>query len=219
MHYTIYKITNKINNKIYIGKHQTTDLNDGYMGSGKRLKISIRKYGIENFEKEILFCFDNESDMNDKESELVTEEFVKEDSNYNLCVGGHGGFSYINNTGLNTSGVINRDYKEIAKKVQETKSTRTYSVSDESRKKRSESNKLTNESRGKKTSAALRGKTKSDDHKRKISESVKLVFNRERIVTSPSHQSYAPIYYGLGNLPFKEKKRVRVPLGVPKFGC
>jgi hypothetical protein len=173
MHYTIYKITNIINGKIYIGKHQTKDLNDDYMGSGKRLKISIEKYGIENFKKEILFQFDNEDEMNAKEAELVTEDFVKEDSNYNLCPGGRGGWGYINNTGLNTSGVINRDYKQISKKVQKTKSTRTYIVSDETKKKISESHKLTNKSRGEKTSAALKGKTKSDEHKRKISESVK----------------------------------------------
>lgn len=96
MFYTIYKITNKINHKIYIGKHQTKDLNDGYMGSGKYLKHAIEKYGIENFEREILFQFDNEADMNAKEAELVTEEFVKKDTNYNLCPGGKGGWGYIN---------------------------------------------------------------------------------------------------------------------------
>ena len=101
MFYTIYKITNKVNNKIYIGKHQTKNLNDGYMGSGKWLKSAITKYAIENFEKEILFQFDNEADMNAKEAELVNEEFVKEDSNYNLCHGGNGGFGHINLNGIN----------------------------------------------------------------------------------------------------------------------
>lgn len=96
MFYTVYMITNKINGKIYIGKHQTKDLNDGYMGSGKCLRHAIIKYGIENFEKEILFQFDNESNMNAKEAELVTEEFCLREDTYNLCPGGKGGFGHIN---------------------------------------------------------------------------------------------------------------------------
>jgi hypothetical protein len=44
MFYIIYKITNKINGKIYIGKHQTKDVQDSYMGSGKRLRYAIKKY-------------------------------------------------------------------------------------------------------------------------------------------------------------------------------
>lgn len=92
MYYTIYKIVNKVNLKTYIGKHQTKNLNDGYMGSGKLLKRAIAKHGIESFKKEILFVFDNEAEMNDKERELV----VVNESTYNLCEGGKGGFSYIN---------------------------------------------------------------------------------------------------------------------------
>ena len=96
MYYTIYKITNKTNGKYYIGKHQTKDLNDGYMGSGKLLRRAIKKHGIDNFTKEILHIFDNESNMNDKEKELVV---ISEES-YNLCPGGHGGFGYINQNNL-----------------------------------------------------------------------------------------------------------------------
>jgi hypothetical protein len=98
MFYTIYKITNKLDGKIYIGKHQTKNLDDGYMGSGKRLKFAIAKHGIENFTKEIIFQFDNESDMNAKEAELVTLDFSLREDTYNLCVGGQGGFSFINNS-------------------------------------------------------------------------------------------------------------------------
>lgn len=97
VYYTVYKITNKINNKFYIGKHKTQNLNDGYMGSGKLIKAAILKYGIENFTKEILFVFDNEQEMNVTEEQLVT---IAENS-YNLCPGGQGGFGFINTNKLN----------------------------------------------------------------------------------------------------------------------
>jgi len=90
--YTIYKITNKLNQKFYIGMHQTENIDDGYMGSGKRIKAAIKKYGFENFKKEILHIFDNEEDMKNKEKELV----VINEQSYNLCEGGKGGFGYIN---------------------------------------------------------------------------------------------------------------------------
>lgn len=96
MFYTVYRITNKINGKYYIGMHKTSNLNDGYMGSGIHLRRAIEKYGIENFNKEILHIFDNEQDMILKEKELV----VVSEQTYNLCHGGKGGFSYINDNKL-----------------------------------------------------------------------------------------------------------------------
>ena len=116
MYYTIYKITNNINNKYYIGKHQTTDLNDDYMGSGKLLKRAIIKYGIENFSKEIIFVYDNEEDMNKKEKELV----IISEETYNLCEGGKGGFSYLNKNGLNKSDKQKQVARELIYKLHKT---------------------------------------------------------------------------------------------------
>lgn len=91
MYYTIYKTINKLNGKYYIGKHQTENLNDFYIGSGKVIKEAIKKYGKKNFIKEILFVFDNEHDMNLKEKELVTEELISKSNCYNSALGGEGG--------------------------------------------------------------------------------------------------------------------------------
>ena len=71
--------------------HKTENLDDGYLGSGKYLQRSIRYYGKENFKREILFQFDNEEEMIQKEIELVNEEFVARKDTYNLMLGGHGG--------------------------------------------------------------------------------------------------------------------------------
>lgn len=96
MHY-VYLITNKINKKIYIGKrkHDTPE-QDPYMGSGKIILLAIKKYGVDNFNKEILATFDNEQDASDLEQHLVTKEFCKRKDTYNLHEGGKGGWEHIN---------------------------------------------------------------------------------------------------------------------------
>ena len=95
-HY-LYKTTNLINGKFYIGIHSTDDLNDGYVGSGKYLRNSINKYGNENFKCEILEFFENRKALVDKEKKIVNEEFIKVPLCMNLRPGGEGGFISVEN--------------------------------------------------------------------------------------------------------------------------
>ena len=92
-----------VNGKIYVGVHKTKNVNDGYMGSGKLIKRAIKKYGLDNFQKEILGEFSNAADAFTRESEIVTKEFLLRKDVYNLCCGGRGGFDYLNQLTNNLS--------------------------------------------------------------------------------------------------------------------
>lgn len=116
MFFTIYKTTNNLNGKIYIGQHGTNNLNDGYMGSGTAIQDDIKSFGVENFKKEILYIFETFSEMNQKEKELVTLDFVKRTDTYNLVPGGHGGNMFI---GEHRKFALNlqKDYGSIGQKI------------------------------------------------------------------------------------------------------
>ena len=88
----IYKTTNLLNGKFYVGMHSTNKLNDGYLGSGKRLRYSIKKYGKENFKLEILEFFDSRELLVEREKQLVNEDLLKDTNCMNLRLGGEGGF-------------------------------------------------------------------------------------------------------------------------------
>lgn len=62
----IYKTTNLVNGKIYIGQ-SINDEDDNYIGSGTYIKKAIKKYGKDNFKKEIIEICDTKKDLNDRE--------------------------------------------------------------------------------------------------------------------------------------------------------
>src|ERR1035437_5661412 len=96
VYYLVYKLTNLVNGKIYIGCHMTKDLDDDYMGSGTILKYAKKKYGIENFKKDILSTHETPEQMLIEEARLVNEEFLGREDVYNLTCGGRGGWKFHN---------------------------------------------------------------------------------------------------------------------------
>ncbi len=109
MKYIVYRTTCLINNKIYVGVHKTEDSNvfDGYLGRGlwknhtRYIKnpiapfhYAVRKYGVENFKREVLFIYpydkEGEEKAYNKEAEIVDEAFVARDDTYNVALGGKG---------------------------------------------------------------------------------------------------------------------------------
>ena len=142
--YYIYKITNLLNNKQYIGQHKkykSDYYDDSYMGKGVAITAAIKKYGRKNFKKEIL-----EYIIDDEKHELVSQREIYYISffdtqypiGYNLTPGGEGGCT-----------------KEAAKKVVETKRKNGYKMSEETKMK---------------ISIANKGKKKSEIHKQHLSE-------------------------------------------------
>lgn len=113
MYYIVYKTTNTINNKIYIGIHKCKTLEfDEYYGSGILLLRSIRKYGIENFKRETLHICETWDDARILEKNIVTEIFCHRNDTYNISVGGTGG-----NT---LAGYSEKERREIYNKIGNT---------------------------------------------------------------------------------------------------
>lgn len=98
MFYYTYKITNNVNGHFYIGAHKTSNLDDGYMGSGTVLKRAFAKYGIDNFAKEIIKFHSSQEEMYEHEKEIVNADLVMRKDSYNIKEGGLGGFDYVNAT-------------------------------------------------------------------------------------------------------------------------
>lgn len=89
----IYKTTNLLNWKFYIGKDKYND--PKYLGSGKILKAAIKKYGPRNFKKETLESCSSEEELNSREKFWISQ-FNATNNNYNIATGGNGGDTISN---------------------------------------------------------------------------------------------------------------------------
>lgn len=69
---------------VFIG---TNDINDGYLGSGVALKRALKKYGEENFTREILEFTDSREALSELEKKYVTLKEVEDKMCYNMMTG------------------------------------------------------------------------------------------------------------------------------------
>lgn len=168
----IYKITNKINGKIYVGK--TTKDNDNYFGSGILINKSIQKYGKENFDKIILEKCDSTEMLNKSEIKWI-KELNSTDRNigYNIAKGGEGGDTISNHP--NKKNIIQKREQSLKPRRNDIsiKLKEYYSIP-ENRKKVSDLTKMamTTEVRDK-ISTTRKGKKLSDTHRKNIGEGMR----------------------------------------------
>ena len=132
--FTLYKTTNLINGKIYIGVHETENLDDDYIGSGSDFRKDVKKFGRDNFRKEILLLFENADEMIFAEKLIVDKAFINRKDTYNKIPGGKippnhkgktgGTNSLKNKTFEQIHGVVRA--KEIKKKLSNANTGKTY---------------------------------------------------------------------------------------------
>lgn len=182
MNHYVYEITNLVNGMKYIGK-RTCKCNiedDNYMSSSSLVKKAIKKYGINNFKKDIVFICNTEDEAYEKEEYYISlKNAVLDRKYYNLCGGGKGVGSGQNN---------HRFGKKISEKHREilAKSNKERIISEESKLKMSkywkgkrigEENpfygKTHTEEARRKMSIASSNKIMSDETRLKISEALK----------------------------------------------
>lgn len=205
--YYIYCITNKINNKTYIGQRKCPKNKlpeeDDYMGSGELIKKAIQKHGLENFSKIILESgIETKKEVDKREIYWIAEYKKIGKAEYNILVGGTGGNlgeEVLKRIGLKQKICwSNSEYKERQRKSHLGKSPSNKGIP--ATLEQIEKNRLKHI--GKKQSKETirkriektKGKKRSDDFKRNLSERLKghIVTNETRKKLSESHKGKIP---------------------------
>lgn len=111
----VYKTTNTINGRFYIGAH-TGETDDDYLGSGVSLQRAVKKYGRDVFVREILEMTETDDELYAREQYYITKH-IDDPLCYNLHRGGKGGWSYVQINGLNVGDRNAMRSPEVAAKM------------------------------------------------------------------------------------------------------
>ena len=186
MHY-VYVTTNLINGKQYVGDHTLNNKRDSYLGSGILIKHAIKKYGVNNFHKQILEYFDTKQEAFDAQ-----EKYIK---SFNTLV--PNGYNVEPKGGLYV-GRKNPEFGEFNK-------TRVYT--EEHLKKCSQTLINLNISR--------KGKSLSEEHKKNISKGLQAATLSEACIKTRSEVMTAINKTKKGK-PLSEKHKQNISLGLKR---
>ena len=167
----IYRTRNVISNKLYVGKD--TYNNPEYLGSGKLLHQAIKKYGIENFRKEIICEAETLDELNKLEIHWIKELNTITPRGYNIAHGGEGGDTMSDNP--NKKEIFEKHSEWMKNKSEETKKKISTSLKKKYRNKENHpcyGKKMSGETKNK-ISEANRGKKRTEEQKKRISETSK----------------------------------------------
>ena len=157
----IYKTTNLINGKIYIGKHLATKFSLSYKGSGAILKQAFKKYGKENFSCDLLAEATTEEELNNLEAYWIeTLDSRNPEIGYNIVEGG-----------LGTSGYTHSE--EAKQKMSEAKKGKSLTPEWKAKIAEAGTKRTNSEETRKKISESNKGRVFSEESRRKMSESHK----------------------------------------------
>lgn len=107
MYMIIYKTTNLINGKIYVGKDSFND--PSYLGSGLILSRAIKKHGVHNFTKQILETCNSPKELETREQYWIkTLGSTDRKIGYNIALGGNGGDTYTHQTIAKQKSIIKK---------------------------------------------------------------------------------------------------------------
>ena len=172
----IYKTTNLVNGKIYIGQHKSESFDEDYKGSGCLLWNAIRKYGWDNFKTEILVECNSIEEMNFEEIRLISEFNARDRSiGYNITEGGSGFLGVDCAHFGESNGMYGKKHSEESRRKMSESQKRREPPTEETRRKLSESHRRENlsESTLKKLSESSKRENRSEETMRKMSESHK----------------------------------------------
>ena len=205
-----YKITNNVNSKTYIGIHSCKGdfLDSDYFGSGIAQNKALIKYGVDNFSREVIQELSTREECARLERELVTHDFINLRSNYNLMTGGGNSNASFSAETLSKMSEGAKNRPPISEETREKLSYNSANLSDDTRRKKSES--VTGESN------PFHGKQHTQATKDRISASkIGTVTTLEtRLLRSKIQSGEGNSFYGKTHSAESRKKISKAQLGV-----